>query len=528
LLAEASLQDPDDAWSRLQRGAGGALALLPSTTGQLACALGGLDPDLAPLVDGHATSFVALGEPAAGSDLAWTFALPLSDGARAASLLLAGDASRYTSRTEGSLRILSRVGGPLPAAVALAAGNRWLLLARDEAALLALGPYTYRTLPTKPPQSSSAFAAAFAPQSALSGPIAASLLSRWVTAKSSLEASDDEDRSTHGGRAPDFADPRAILAAADAAIRRRIAFLSQARSARLEVDVRDDRVRADLAVVPGEGQSAERSLVDSMRPGDPLPLGRAPSGALLAVLLRDDAAGRAAGAHDWAAVAAHAFGDRLKREDDRAIQMALDDWARGCGDWVTAAFPWGERRAMLVRTPVAEREVAVRAVREIVGVSQRPPLGDLATKILAIGPASIGAVDVPSFGKASVATFSPATLGSRASEPKAPSLGVAWGVREGDLFLAAGEDASRFLAAAASPTEALGDDPFVARALADLGSDAVFVAVAEPLRLHAVRTAGGSAAPAVVAYGRRGGELWARVEVSDVLVRELVRLGAGL
>jgi hypothetical protein len=477
-------------------------------------------------VDGRATSYVALGDRAAGSDVAWALALPLHDGARAATLL-SGDASRYTTRTEGTLRIVSRVGGPLPAAVALVPGDRWLLVARDETALLALGPYAYRTMPTKPPPVSSAFAVAVAPQSALSGPITASLLSRWLAAKGSLAASDDQDRSTHGGRAPDFADPRAILDAVDGAIRGHIALLSQAQTARLEVDVAEDRVRADLAVVPAEGQAAARSLVDSMHPGDALPLARAPSGAVLAVLLRDDAAARAASAHDLAAVLSHVFGDRLKREDERAMQSALDDWARGRGDWVMAALPWGERRGMLVRTPAAERDVALRAVREILGVSQRPPVGDLITKALAIGPASIGSADVPSFGKATLATFATATLGSRAGEPKAPPFGVAWGVREGDMFLAAGEDASRLLATESSPSEPLGNDPLVAHALADLGSDAVFAAVAQPLRLHPARVPGGSA-PAVVAFGKRGGDVWARVEVSDTLLRELVRSAAGL
>jgi hypothetical protein len=523
LLAEASLRDPDDAWARLQRGAGGALALLPSTTGQLACTLAGLDPDLAPLVDGRATSFVALGERATGSDLAWALALPLSDGARAASQLLAGDASRYTSRTEGNLRVISRVGGPLPAAVALVPGGRWLLVARDEAALLALGPYTYRTLPTKPPPSSSAFAVAVAPRSALGGPIAAALLSQWLAAKGWLTARDEEERARHGGRAPDFGDPRAILDAADAAIRARVNLLSEARDARLELDVAEDRVRADLAVAPADAEAGASGLADSMHPGDALPLARAPSDSVVAVLLRDDAAARAEGARDLAALLARVIGERLKPDDERAMRVALDDWARGRGDWVTAAIPWGETRGMFVRTPAAEREVAVRAVRELVAMTQHASFGDPIARALSAGPASIAAADVPSFGRANVATF--ASRGGAVGANAAP-WGVAWGVHDGDLFLAAGEGASRLLSSQFSPAAALGDDPVVAHALADLGSDAVFAAVAQPMRLDPARAAS-RAAPAVLALGRRGGDLWARVEVSDALLRELIRLGAG-
>ena len=67
LLLEASLRDPDGAWSRLQQGAGGALAVLPPTLGQLACTLLGVDEGLGALVDGHATSYaVAVERPLAG------------------------------------------------------------------------------------------------------------------------------------------------------------------------------------------------------------------------------------------------------------------------------------------------------------------------------------------------------------------------------------------------------------------------------------------------------------------------------
>jgi hypothetical protein len=406
--------------------------------------------------------------------------------------------------------------------VALVSGGRWLLVARDEAALLALGPYAYRTMPTKPAPSSGAFAVAVAPRSALSGPIAAALLSQWVAAKAWLAARDEEERTRHGGRAPDFGDPRAILDAADAAIRARVTLLSEARDVRLELDVAEDRLRADLVVAPGDGDADAGGLVDSMRPGDALPLARAPSDSVVALLLRDDAPSRAAGARDLAATLARVMGERLKHDDERAVRVALDDWARGRGDWVTAAIPWGETRGMFVRTPAAEREVAVRAVRELVGVTQRASFGDAIARALSVGPASIGAADVPSFGRATLATFTPR---AGAVRPNAAPLGVAWGVRDGELFLAAGEGAARLLAAQSS-SATLGDDPVVAHALADLGSDAVLAVVAQPLRLDPTRAAS-RAAPAVLALGRRGGALWARVDVSDALLRELVRLGAG-
>ena len=94
-------------------------------------------------------------------------------------------------------------------------------------------------------------------------------------------------------------------------------------------------------------------------------------------------------------------------------------------------------------------------------------------------------------------------------------------------MVAIGDAAPQLLAAQAAPAATLGEDPGVARAIADLGSDAAFALVAQPLRLDPARAEVGSA-PAIVAVGRRGGDLWARLELADGLLRELVRLGAGL
>jgi hypothetical protein len=514
---------PDAAWTRLQRGVSGALGLLPPTVGHLACLLAGLDTDLAPLVDGRATSYAVFAERP-GSDPAWVIALPLRDDSRAAAILLAGDVARYTARTEGGLRVLSRVSTPLDVGVALARG--WLLLGRDDRAVLELGPYAYRTMPAEPAPSPGAFAVAVAPQSALAGPVAGGLLSRWNDAKAWLAARDEEQRAKHGGRAPDFGDPRAILDALDGVVRRRVDLLARAQAARLEVEVGDAEVSADLRVTPPppeEGGSAP--LLASLRPGDVRPLGAAPADALLALLVRDDPAERAEGARDVGAALEAALGQRLHGDDARAIHTALDDWARGRGDWLSAALAWGRSRGVWVRTPAAGGDLARRAVRELVGLLQRPAVGEPVGRALSLGPASIGPVNVANFDSATLASFGPLT--AKAQPPAPPSFGVAWGVRDEDLFVAAGEGAARLLSAEASPEAKLADDPAVARAFSALRSDAAVVLVAQPLRFDPLHAEAGSA-PAVFAVGRREADLWAHLEVADLLLRELVRLGAGL
>jgi hypothetical protein len=269
-----------------------------------------------------------------------------------------------------------------------------------------------------------------------------------------------------------------------------------------------------------------------MHPGDARPLAQAPADALVAVLLRDDAAERDASARDLANAIESSLGERLKRDDTRAVHAALDGWARGRGDWLTAALGWGKARGLWIRTPASDGQAATRAVRDLVSLLRRPAFGGPVSAAFSLGPASIAPADVPSFGAASVATFAqpwppPPPLRVGARDPKAPALGVAWGVRDADLLLAIGDAAPQLLAAQAAPTSTLGADPVIARAIADLGTDAAFLLVAQPLRLDPARAEAGSA-PAVVAIGRRSGDLWVRLEIGDLLLRELVRLGAGL
>ncbi len=157
LLAEIEVRAPDAAWAKLQQGVSGAVALLPPTVGELACAFAGLDPSAAKLVDGQATSYVVLGDGGADEAPAWVAALPVADASQARSMLLGADGSDaagpYSAHDAAGMRVLSSAGHPLSVTAALARGTRprgWLVLASSEEALIRLGPFAVRTLPTKP------------------------------------------------------------------------------------------------------------------------------------------------------------------------------------------------------------------------------------------------------------------------------------------------------------------------------------------------------------------------------------------
>jgi hypothetical protein len=516
------VRGPDALWSRVQNGVSGAVALLPPDVGSLVCAAVGLDARLAPLVDGKAVSYFALAD-ARGDELAWAAAVPLKDVQGARALLLGNDATAaYTARTEGGMQVLARGDKPLEAAAAMApvsavAGQAWLVVARNDADLARLGPYAWRTMPTLTAPDTSAAIVAQVPASALAGPLASRMRAQWAEARQWLEDADREQRERHGGRAPDFGDPRAIISSLDALVQRRMALVAQGRAARVEADAGENDVHVDVRLQPGAAE-AGADLVTAMRTGDERPLGALPADTLLAMLSRSDASMRADDATDTKAALAGALGEKAKPEDRRAVERTIDDWTAARGDWITGAVAWGAERGLWLRTPSSDGGPS--AVREWLDLVRRPVLGEPLRALLQLGPPTVTTTRVPDVTDASLATF---------AAPKGPPLGVAWGMRDGELLLAAGEHAPKLLGTESAPEARLGDDPRVGAALAALGSDASFTLVTEPLRLDATRGASHEAAAALVfAWGRRGGDAWARVDAADELLRELVRMKAGL
>jgi hypothetical protein len=516
VIAQAWVRAPDALWARVQAGVSGAAGLLPADVGSLLCAATGLDAAVGPLVDGKAGAYVVVadGSGAAGSALAWAAAVPLEDGPRVASLLLLppdASAPRYTSRDEQGMRVLTRTGHPMPVSVALAQG--WLVVARTDADLARLGPYAWRTMPTLPAPAGTASVVAVLAQKALASRAGA----QWDQAREWLAARDREERQRHGGRAPDFGDPQAILDAVDVVVKRRVALLAGARSATLEIEAGDDDVRADLRLEADAdaGAGDDGGLTASMAPGDARPLGELPGDAVLALMVRDRPEARADDARELEAALARALGARAHADDNRAVAAAVDAWAAGRGDWLAASLAWAPSRAVTLRS--AGGDGAARALRGLLELAGRPvfaaPLHD------AFGSAA------PTFATARVEGLPGASLATFGGKS---TPGVAWGVRGDQLFAAAGEHADRRLAAQLTAPH-LADDPRVSQALTALGSDASLVLLAEPLRLDPSRAASEAArSPAVIAWGRQGGGAWLRVDVGDDLLREVVRLQAGL
>jgi hypothetical protein len=151
----------------------------------------------------------------------------------------------------------------------------------------------------------------------------------------------------------------------------------------------------------------------------------------------------------------------------------------------------------------------------MVDLLHRPAFGDPLKRQLGLRAPTVGPAGIAGLPDATLASLGP--------------LGIAWGPHEGQLLVAAGDHAAQLLGGEASPASHLGDDVRVARALSAVGANATFVLLAMPLRLDATKASTDAArAPAVLAWGRKDADLWLRADIADELLREIVRLQAGL
>ncbi len=505
LLADVFVATPNASWQRVQRGVGGTLGILPSTLGSLTCALAGLDPSLGAEIDGAALATGAIADDP--KDLAWALAMKIAEPRRARDVLFESETARYSPRPiagGGMLLLAPKGGGRLSLAVALAPGG-YLVIARNEDDLSRLGPYAYRTVPTKPVPEGGALVLD-APTTALKGPLRARVSSLWDAARGDLAKKDDAARAAHGGRAPDYGDPRAVLALLDGAMQSRLAMLGDLSRARVVVDVRETSLRADLVVTPGAADGPSSAAFSSMHPGDAAPLLEA-NDSPLAVLFRDDAGGRAQTAADVEDAVKKALGERLAEPEAKRLHGAIDGWTKARGDWTTLGLIGTD--GLFVRTPATNGDAADHAIREFLSLVSVAPL----KQGLRIHDVTVGA------GTAQVVYGDPPAKGA---QPK--KANVAWGAKGGEIGVTV---TTLTPPTSATPqTKKIGEDPVIASLVRALDATVTFAAVVQPLKLDPAR-ANAAAAPAIVAWGKRAKGAYLRVEASDVLARELLKMRSG-
>src|SRR5262249_53310766 len=150
------------------------------------------------------------------------------------------------------------------------------------------------------------------------------LASLWSQAKAFLAKADARQRESHGGRAPDFGDPAAIVATLDGMVTARLATFGELDHARAAVDLGDSGVTMRATLTPSEGKGPARQWVDAMHVGDASPLLSLPSASQIAFAMRDSEGSRAQQAADLERAVVSALGERLK--SPQAVHAAIEDF----------------------------------------------------------------------------------------------------------------------------------------------------------------------------------------------------------
>jgi hypothetical protein len=529
LIADIYFTAPNTSWGKLQRGVGGALGILPAVAGGMVCLAFGIDPTFSQEIDGVAPAYGVLSDDPA--DPSWAVALKLVD-PRRAKMIITDDAGRFTAREgAGFTELVPRGDAGAPTNGLALTRSGYLVVTKSSADLPKLAGYVSRTLPAqKLPEGGIIVDVSRRAIETVLAPKAESL---WGVAKEWLHAQDAAGRRSHGGRAPDYGDPEAIVGVLDGAVASRITTLKDLDHVRFVFDIEDEDVVLSATLTPRAGGGPASKWIDGMLVGDANDVLAMPSDSALALTTRDSEPTRAAQAAGFENALETSAGMRL---GDAGVQRVKDlsaDATKARGDVLGFALGWDEPRVTFLRGAVRDQEAAERAVKAAVELVRNAPFKEM----LHVKDVAVAAQDVPQLGKIEVATITrekPDGGAPRmrqaldAGAPPAPKTpGIAWRIEPARIEAAVADDPANALLVSARPAKKLGDEPGVVRATKPLGSDASTIVVAQPLRLDP-RRASLPVSPVVLGVGRHDKDAFVRIDIGDGVLRELTRVLMGL
>lgn len=519
LIAEIYVSSPNATWTKLQRGIGGALGILPMTLPGAIVSITDLDVMLSNELDGTSPIYAGLaGDPA---DPEWAIAMKLVDGRRARGLLIDGDTARFSGKEAPGMTILvpKRVASPgeKDRQVAITS-NGWLVVARDEKALAPIGHHLTRGLAARVPPTLTSAVVIDVPPAALKTTLAPKLKSLWASAKDYLGEEDKRMRAQHG-RAPDFGDPQAIIAALDGLVSRRIAIVGDFDKVRLTLDVTEDAISAHAELTPPAkgAENAARAWVDAMTVGDASPVLALPSTAGAAVSMRDSEAVRKEQAESLKTTLASVLGPRLK--DPAPLQAVLDNLTKARGEVLSFALAMDDPSGNFLRLPVRDAAAAKSVATGAVELARAEPFKEM----LRADRLSTREEEIAGSGQASVAMI---THPKPDAGPPRRDSGVAWLVDDKEASAAFGAEPAATLRAGLKDKK-LSELQGLKHFLEAIDKDASTIVIAQPLKMDPRRSAVPSA-PAGLAIGKKSDAAFVHVEVPDLLLRELSRRHLGL
>jgi hypothetical protein len=525
VLADLYVPRPEQVWARAQPGLTQVLGFRAPSFAALVVEVLGIPAGYAPgvVLERPITGVVIDADPPR-----WVLALPLRSGRELTAALTTGSNPTHRAGETGdpTVVLLERTG-EAPSSPSLGVTGNSLLIATRSGDLEQFGPYAARGLgrramPTGPIE-------LVMTQESLRRYLIPRLRARWLEERERLQALARSDRAQHGGRAPDFGDPGAVISALNAGIDRVLAGLGASRQIRLRVDLGPERL-VFVGELEPEPEGPAQDLVAGLSVGDARALLALPAGAEVAATWRTHRAQRERAAATVVDGIGRLFGERLVAADHARLARWAADAARSVGD--RAAIGWLDPPEGA--SVVAQLDVADGAAFDAVwpGIADLSKMDAIAAPVGALFGRPNVSFDRPtvagiegSASRARVRFTPPGTVGRK--DAAAP-LELWWRTNEDRSYLALGPLGStallRTIDADSTPGHALGADARAAAAVERAGGEIAGALLVAPRRLGIEAPPGGLALdPMVLTLGRSEGRLRLRGELDVTVVAGMVR-----
>lgn len=532
LAATFVVGKPGETWTKLRETGGGPARLLPQSFGLLVATLLGLPAAAADAID---PDFAMTGAATSNEQGAVQVAVAVHvrSGRELLARLTAGADAPYASREDAAsgVTLLEPKAGKAPTGVALGLSGNFLLAARQASDLTKVGPYAARTLP-KEPLPARPISMSFEKR-ALGGPIAEAIRAAWKSKKAELEKLDDANRQKHGGRTPDFGDPRAALAGLSSAVEAFLGVIGSSASGRLVAEPFGDRLEV-VAELDAEPTGAAAETFAAFSVGDAQPITALPSLTPIVILTRTTAESRQASAKNMEQGVGGLFGDRLAASDRDKIKGVLEKLAQGRGDWETyGVYLDAGKGGLLYRAQSADPKTFDAGAKELFKLlsikALAEPLRQFAGDI-SVKQSTAQVPGVPGTTQRTLIGLRPSPM--RAASDKTgkvstetQNLEILWAHQGGQVLGAGSLDAVPILgalvAAESEPKSTHQSDAKVAAALGRV-KDATFVVLVQPLRLGGGASATPSS-PVVLSLGRKDRTGFVRAEADQAALETLLK-----
>ena len=515
LLAELSLGNPKETWQRLRLLGGAAAQALPSSLPVLLAtslsfppAVAGSFDEALPMV-GAALSREGAPEP----DL--VLGMHVTSGAELVASLTLGDGAKFR-RVELGPRLIRLVAAPGGQEFngALGVSGNYLLVATRVEALKDAGRFVAEGVAKRAPNEPGL--SLRANERVLRGPLSRLVREGWQARRAALVAGAEEQRKAKG-RAPDFADPEVVLGGVDSTVEALLGVLESSRQLDLSLVPEADRLRAELALVPGP-EGAASLLASEIVTGPVAPLWQLPQSTRAALLLRGDAEPKA-GASGWAESVTRLFGARLTSEQAATLSRAFEALAQSHRGATVFGLLGAPDPALLIRCEVPDPIAFSNALAGVLRLLELAPVSSWLTSITGTPSLELEKSKLANMGQAHL-RFK--RQRQAATLPLPPTLRVTWEAKDGVGYVVVSPRAGSNWAPFNEPVR-LGASAWLQKSQAELGAQ---TALGVYLDTRLLAPGGPDEAPLLIALGKREGRIVLGVDVAPAALHAVSRLFA--